>query len=185
MKDFAKQINEKSRHRLKDLRTKLLLTYKQVDKGAQVTQNTVSRIEKGTVASSLDNIGAIILFYGFEYHEFFNFSKPLPDEKSLRSQMERFHRKHDSKAYEVIYKQPELIELVEHRLIANGVFDKWVTTADVEDYLTEHYNYSYENVSGTLLRAVNKRQILTFRKIKGSGRGGEQHEYKKLEPTDS
>jgi len=155
---IIEDLNEFAVKKLKKLRNTLLLSYRQVEKGAGLKKNTYSKIESGAVLTNLRTVGALINFYGMEYHEFFNFVKELPSERTLRKKIETYHKIHNSSAYEVIYEQPDLIELIEYRLLLSDLFTDWIIAEEVITYCKKQYKYAYllSSVRNTLNNAVTK-----------------------------
>ncbi|SEM05080.1 hypothetical protein SAMN05216436_101265 [bacterium A37T11] len=179
MRILSKEINSKTIKKLEDLRNTLLLNYSEVEDGSGLKKGTYSKIARELVSSGLETIGAIILFFGFEYHEFFDFSKPLPSEAALKKRMERFHKAHGSTAYEVIYKQPELSEVIEHRLLHTSLFDNWVNVETISAYLKTSYGYEYGNVSAGLLGAVKSQLLISRKKRSTPDSKSRYNEYKR------
>src|SRR5690606_34787092 len=161
-------LNDAAVKKLKDLRNILLLSFSQVERGARLKKNKYSKIESGSILSNLNTIGSLINFYGIEYHDFFNFEKELPDEKTLRRKIEAYHKRHNSSDYKVIYEQPDLIEFIEFRLLKTSLFADWVTAEQLVTYCKGNHKYDYivSSARNTLNNAVKKGWLVVDDKAK-------------------
>ncbi|SEM22181.1 hypothetical protein SAMN05216436_102275 [bacterium A37T11] len=149
---FYKKLSE----RISKLRKIFILSYEAVAKGTGLTGVTIKKIEESKGTSYINSIIPIINFYGINHADFFNFSKPLPSETQLRKNMIAFHKEHNSTAYEVIFEKPDLIDLIELRLLDSTLFDTWVTDKDVFAFCKKNYKISYTSIPNTLDLAVKK-----------------------------
>jgi transcriptional regulator with XRE-family HTH domain len=177
MKELINESNIETGRKLRNLRNILLLSYQDIETATKVSRITVARVEDGEKGCNRESVLALIFFYGYELHKFYDFSKRLPTEKELKKQMIDFHINHESKEYEIIYKQPDLIELIEQKLLKTALFNKWVEVTDVYKFCKEKYVYEYNSISGTLILAT-KKGLLTSRK-KDNDAKARVNEYRK------
>jgi len=150
------ELIEKAIERLIEVREALSLKIPALAKSSPLSKSTLERLEKREGTPSLETIFSLILFYGFTLSEFFDFEKPLPDADRLKRKMKAFHKKIESDAYEKVFSQPKLNDLIPEELIPNGYFDGYHTVAEVVDFCKEEYGYTYENATNTLNIAVKK-----------------------------
>ncbi|PWG81917.1 helix-turn-helix domain-containing protein [Pararcticibacter amylolyticus] len=150
----------KTGNKLRDLRNILLLAVNVVSKATGISDSTIDRIEKGDVGVGSGRIYSLISFYGFEYQDFFKFSRPLPTEDQLRRQMKRFHEQNGCDAYKIIYSQPDLITLIEHKLLKTELFNDWVIEKTVYKFCEENFGYQYNSILNTLDLAVKKQFLI-------------------------
>src|SRR5690606_11416999 len=83
--------NNKIGIKLKGLRGILLLSRRKVAKELSMNGQTIGNLEEGKTGGQTDKLSALIFFYGYTHKEFYDFDKPLPTEKQLRSRMKKFH----------------------------------------------------------------------------------------------
>src|SRR5690606_2056876 len=100
---LIKKINQNTGKRLFALRAILVLSRGKIGKKIDVDGQTIGSLESGETGGYSDKLSALILFYGYSHKEFYDFSKPLPTEKQLKSKMKRFHESIGSDAYKIIY----------------------------------------------------------------------------------
>lgn len=159
---IIKDTNDKIGRKLKGLRGILLLSRRKIAKELSMDGQTVGNFEEGKTGGNSDKLSALILFYGYTHEEFYDFSKPLPTEKQLKSKMKRFHESIGSDAYKIIYDRPDLIDLIEFRLLDTDLFDDWQDADQVIEYCEAKYGYQYisTSVPNTLNNAVKKSWLI-------------------------
>lgn len=163
MKYIISSLHKETGQRLKELRNLLLLSVSSLSKATNIPRPTIVRIEKGN-DSKRSAVEALILFYGYSIPEFYRFGK-LPTESNLRKRIQQFHKKNHSQSFKIINDQPDLIEIIEHKILKNyTLFNDWVGVKTVHQFCLAELGYNYTNVSGTLLTAVKKRKILILKK---------------------
>ncbi|HWK58470.1 MAG TPA: hypothetical protein VNQ80_14090 [Parapedobacter sp.] len=160
--------NVKVAEKLYGLRALLLLSRPKIGAEVGVDSKTIGNFEEGRTGGQTDKLSALIFFYGFTHKEFYDFDKPLPTEKQLKSRMKRFHEAIGSDAYKIIYDRPDLIDLIEFRLLATDLFSEWVTAEQVISYCKTKYHYEYlpTSVPNTLDNAVKKGWLVVDDKAK-------------------
>lgn len=169
MKKIIEKIHIASGQRLKNLRNLLLLSVVDINKATGITRPTINRIESGEDGIR-SNIEMLILFYGYTLEEFYAFP-PLPTVDQLRNRIVEFHTIHKSNTYNIIFKQPDLSELIEHRLLKETtLFNNWVDIQDVSNYCIDNYNYEYKNISGSLLTMVNNNFLKSKKNLKAKNK---------------
>lgn len=164
----VKTLNEKMGKRLYGLRSLLMYSLTKIGKAAGIDGQTVRNFEEGRTGGQTDKLSALIFFYGYTHKEFYDFDKPLPTEKQLKSRMKKFHEAIGSDAYKIIYDRPDLIDLIEFRLLATDLFSDWVSAEQVIIYCKtkHHYEYLPSSVPNTLDNAVKKGWLVVDEKAK-------------------
>ncbi len=157
---------EKAVSRLIEIKEKLSIKTPQLAIASPLSKSTLERLEKREVTPSLESLFSLILFYGLTLPEFFDFDKPLPDAEKLKRKMKAFHKKMGSDAYEKVFSQPKLNDLIPEELIPGGYFDDYRTVADVVSYCKEEFGYTYGNATNTLNNAVEKGWLVVDDKVK-------------------
>lgn len=164
----VKEINKKTGRKLSSIRAILVLSRGTIGKKISVDGQTIGKLEEGKTGGYTDKLSTLIFFYGYTHKEFYDFDKPLPTEKQLKSRMKRFHESIGSDAYKIIYDRPDLIDLIEFRLLATDLFSDWATAEQVIAYCKTKYHYEYlpTSVPNTLDNAVKKGWLVVDEKAK-------------------
>ncbi|WP_262245730.1 hypothetical protein [Parapedobacter soli] len=167
-KDIIRELNKKSGDKLLKTRAILVLSRGTIGKKISVDGQTIGSLEEGETGGHTDKLSALILFYGYTHKEFYDFDKPLPTERQLKSRMKRFHEAIGSDAYKIIYDRPDLIDLIEFRLLATDLFSEWVTAEQVISYCKTKYKFEYlpSSTPNTLDNAVKKGWLAVDEKAK-------------------
>ncbi|WP_028295703.1 helix-turn-helix domain-containing protein [Olivibacter sitiensis] len=156
----------KASNRLKEIRATLALSLYTVSKYSKIPRNTIDRIENGEVSPSFDTLVPLILFYGFTLGDFFDFETPLPEFEDLKVKMKTFYEENGYDILEMVFSNPNLMDLIPENLIPNGYFDEYRTVAETTDYCETEYGYTYGNATNTLNNAVKKGWLIRDDKSK-------------------
>jgi len=141
--------------RLADLRNLLVKQPDEIASALSVSTNTVKNAEGGANVGT-EVLNELILFYGYSLKEFYSFPK-LPSWQTLVKRIEKYHISIKSDSYLVIYDRPNLIHLIENRLlISTDLFSNWVTEKDVLDFCENNYSFIYDSATNTLNNIVKK-----------------------------
>lgn len=162
--------------RLKAIRKLLILSLKKAATGSDLTVASLKRLEEGKGNVHLINLLKLLTFYGIPVVEFFDFSKKLKEEKEFRANMINFHKKHNSLRHKIIDTPPDLIDLIELRLLDLNLFKEWVDVQAVDEYIKTAFGITYKNISGSLLTAI-KNGWLTSRKKHSDNAKARVNEY--------
>lgn len=160
--------NKKVGNRLYGLRALLIFSKNKIGSASGIDGQTIGNLEEGNTGGYTDKLSALILFYGYTHKEFYDFDKPLPTERQLKSRMKKFHESIGSDAYKIIYDRPDLIDLIEFRLLATDLFSEWVTAEQVISYCKTKYKFEYlpSSTPNTLDNAVKKGWLVVDDKTK-------------------
>lgn len=164
---FAELAQESSKRygtTLKLFRNILLRNPEEIASVLTITVNTIKNIESGK-NSHAENINELIFFYGYSLQEFYSL-KQLPTWQDLFKKMKVAHSSIDSEAYKIIYKNPNLIDLIEYRLLGSVFFETWVTEKEVVQFCSNNYNYEYTQAAQTLNKAVENGWLIKDEKSK-------------------
>lgn len=169
LEKFEKEVNDYIGRTIKELRTILDLTANDLEEVISITPPTIYKIEKGEESTSIDTLSDLIFFFGYEYKEFFALGDNLPNQKQLLRRMKKFHTEHASNIYQLVEeklagKKPELLIFIHDTLLPTKLFDDWIESGDVDEYIKETYGYLYSNVSAVLLEAVDNGWLVSKKK---------------------
>ena len=141
--------------RLADLRNLLVKQPDEIASALSVSTNTVKHAEGGANVGT-EVLNELILFYGYSLKEFYSFPE-LPSWQILVKRIEKYHISIKSDSYLVIYDRPNLIHLIENRLLTStDLFSNWVTEKDVLDFCKNNYSFIYDSATNTLNNIVKK-----------------------------
>lgn len=144
---------------LEELRNTLLLKPEDLADVLSISTNTIKKAERGGNVG-IEVLGELIFFYGFTFEEFYSL-KQIPHWKELVLRIETFHKKHRSQAYKILYKKPNLIDLIEFRLLKTDFFDKWMDEQDVIQKCEKEYGFKFDSATNTLNNAVTKGWLIS------------------------
>lgn len=153
-KNLATRNNVLYGTKLKSLRQSLLLKPEDLAAVLTISTNTIKKAEEGGNVG-IDVLKEIIMFYGFTIDEFYS-SESIPHWQDLYKQIEKFHKKYKSESYKIINQRPQLIDLIEFRLLKSDLFKQWVDENQVLEFCKKEYAYEYSTAINTLNNAVSK-----------------------------
>jgi len=151
-------------NKLKCLRQSLLLKPEDLATVLTISTNTIKKAEEGGNVGT-EVLNEIILFYGFTIDQFYS-TDSIPHWTDLNKQIENFHKKHKSESYKILNQRPQLIDLIEYRLLGNNFFENWVDEKQVIEFCKEEYAYEYSTATNTLNNAVSKGWLIANENFK-------------------
>lgn len=141
--------------RLKSLRNLLAKKPDEIASVLTMSANTLKSAESGENVG-IEVINELIFFYGYNLKEFYSLDK-LPKWEVLTQRIIKYHRSIKSDAYLILKNRPNLMELLEHRLITStDLFENWVDEKEVISFCENNYSFIYDSATNTLNRAVKK-----------------------------
>ena len=153
-KNLAKRNNVLYGNKLKCLRQSLLLKPEDLAAVLTISTNTIKKAEQGGNVG-IEIINEIVLFYGFTIDQFYS-TDSVPNWQDFKKQIEKFHKEHKSESYKIINQRPQLIDLIEYRLLKSDFFKQWVDEDQLLEFCNREYNYNYSSATNTLNNCVQK-----------------------------
>lgn len=162
--EFAIKNNIETGKKLRAIRNLLVRKPEEIADVLTMTTNTLKNAENGENVG-VEIINELILFYGYSLSEFYNL-RSLPTWKKLIKKIEETHKAINSKSYEILFDQPSLIDLIEHRLLDTDLFTIWTDENAVIRYCKDSYGYEYKSATNTLNNAVTKEWLIRDDSVK-------------------
>lgn len=162
--ELAIKNNIETGKKLRAIRNLLVRKPEEIADVLTMTTNTLKNAENGENVG-VEIINELILFYGYSLSEFYNL-RSLPTWKKLIKKIEETHKAINSKSYEILFDQPSLIDLIEHRLLDTDLFTIWTDENAVIKYCKDSYGYEYKSATNTLNNAVTKEWLIRDDSVK-------------------
>lgn len=162
--ELAIKNNIETGKKLRAIRNLLVRKPEEITDVLTMTTNTLKNAENGENVG-VEVINELILFYGYSLSEFYNL-RSLPTWKKLIKKIEDTHKAINSKSYEILFDQPSLIDLIEHRLLDTDLFTIWADENAVIKYCKDSYGYEYKSATNTLNNAVTKEWLIRDDSVK-------------------
>ncbi|RKO70766.1 hypothetical protein D7322_15980 [Sphingobacterium puteale] len=162
--NIAIKNNIKTGKMLKALRNLLVRQPDEIASVLSMTTNTLKNAEKGANVGT-EVINELIGFYGYTPKDFHSLES-LPTWEELLQKIESFHKANKSDVYLILKEKPNLIDLIEHRLLNTKLFKNWVDENSVLNFCKTEYDYSYESAINTLNNAVTKGWLIRDDSVK-------------------
>jgi transcriptional regulator with XRE-family HTH domain len=162
--ELAIKNNIETGKKLRAIRNLLVRKPEEIADVLTMTTNTLKNAENGENVG-VEIINELILFYGYSLSEFYNL-RSLPTWKKLIKKIEETHKAINSKSYEILFDQPSLIDLIEHRLLDTDLFTIWTDENAVIRYCKDSYGYEYKSATNTLNNAVTKEWLIRDDSVK-------------------
>ena len=163
-KNLATRNNVLYGNKLKCLRQSLLLKPDDLAAVLTISTNTLKKAEQGGNVG-IEIINEIVFFYGFAIDQFYS-TESLPNWQDLKKQIEKFHKEHKSESYKILNQRPQLIDLIEYRLLKSDFFKQWVDENQVLEFCKTEYAYEYSTATNTLNNAVSKGWLIANENFK-------------------
>lgn len=163
-KNLSTRYNGLYGNKLKCIRESLLLKPEDLATVLTISTNTIKKAEEGGNVG-IEVLNEIVLFYGFTIDQFYS-TDSVPDWQDLKKQIEKFHKEHKSESYKILNQRPQLIDLIEFRLLKNDFFENWVDEKQVLEFCKTEYAYEYSTAINTLNNAVTKGWLIVNDKYK-------------------
>lgn len=146
-------------NKLKQIRNLLVIKPEDLASVLTISTNTIKKAEEGGNVG-IEVLGEILMFYGFTIEHFYSLDS-LPNWEELTKQIEKFHLKNKSEGYKILSQRPQLIDLIEHRLLKTYFFRHWVDENQVIEFCKKEYNHHYTNATNTLNNCVDKGWLIS------------------------